>query len=72
MFGRLSLSFYPFGVCDSGCGKLSVELFLVVVIPLEEVLFIIRGNRREEDVVNVFGEYNDVVGGRVRVVCHDL
>ena len=55
-FGPLSLSFYPFGVCDSRCGKLSVELFLVVVIPLEEVLFIIRGNRREEDVVNVFSE----------------
>ena len=71
-FGRLLLSFYPFGVCDSGCGKLSVELFLVVVIPLEEVLFIVRGNRREEDVVNVFGEYNDVVGGRVGVVCHYL
>ena len=71
-FGRLSLSFYPFGVCDSGCGKLSVELFPVVVIPLEEVLSIIRGNRREEDVVNVFGEYDDVVVRGVWVFGHYL
>ena len=71
-FGLLLLSFYLFGVCDSCCGKLLLELFLVVVIPLEEVLFIIRGNRREEDVMNVFGEYNDVVVGRVGFVCHDL
>ena len=55
-FGRLSLSFGPFGVCDSCFGKLLVELFFVVVVPLEEVLFIVRGNRREEDVVDVFGE----------------
>ena len=71
-FGCLLLSFDPFGVSDIGCGELLVEVFPVVVIPLEEVLFIIKGNRREEDVMNVFGEYNDVVGRRVGVVCHYL
>ena len=43
-----------------------------MVIPLEEVLFIVRGDRREEDVMNVFGEYNDIVGGRVGVIGYDL
>ena len=55
-FGRLSLSFGPFGVCDSCFCKLPVKLFLVVIVPLEEIVFIVRGNRREENVVDVFGE----------------
>ena len=66
---------FPFvaaGVCVVCSGKLALKLFLVIVVPLKEILFIVRGNRREKDVVNVCGEYNDVVGGRVGVVCHDL
>ena len=71
-FGRLSLSFNPFGVCDRGCGKLLVEVIPIVVILLEEVLFIVRGDRREENVVDVFGEYDDIVVRRVWVVGHYL
>ena len=55
-FDRLSLPFDPFGVCDCCFCKLPVKLFLVVIVPLEEIVFIVRGNRREENVVDVFGE----------------
>ena len=66
------MSFNPFGVCDRGCGKLLVDVIPVVVIPLEEVLFIVRGDRRVEDVMDVFGEYDDIVVRRVWVVGHYL
>ena len=72
LFGSLSLVFNPFGVCDLGRDELLFEVFLVVVIPLEEVLFVVRGDRREEDVMDVFGEYDDIVVRRVWVVGHYL
>ena len=55
-FGRLLLPFDPFGVCDCCFCKLPVKLFLVVIVPLEVIVFVIGGNCREEYVVNVFGE----------------
>ena len=64
--------FNPFGVCDRGRGELLLEVVPIVVIPLEEVLFIVRGDRREEDVMDVFGEYDDVVVRGVWVVGHYL
>ena len=53
LFGSLLLVFNPFGVCDLGRDELLFEVFLVVVIPLKEVLFIVRGDRREENVMDV-------------------
>ena len=45
MFDRLALAFVAAGVGVMCLVELSLELFLIVVIPLEEVLFIIGGNR---------------------------
>ena len=44
-FDRLALTFYASGVGGICLVELSLKLFLIVVIPLEEVLFIVRGNR---------------------------
>ena len=55
-FGRLLLSFDPVGVSDCCFCKLPVKLFLVVIVPLEKIVFIVGGNCREEYIVDVFGE----------------
>ena len=49
-----------------------MEVVPIVVIPLEEVLFIVRGDCREEDVMDVFGEYDYVVVWGVWIVSHYL
>ena len=72
LFGSLSLVFSPFGVCDLGRDELLFEVFLVVVIPLKEVLFIVRGDRREENVMYVFGENDYIVVWCVCVISYYL
>ena len=45
MVDRLALTFFASGVVVMCLVELSLELLLIVAIPLEEVLFIIGGNR---------------------------
>ena len=67
MFECLLLVFIAAGVGVMCLFELSLELFLIVVILLEEVLFIIGGNCCQEDVVDVLGKDDDIVGGEVGV-----
>ena len=72
LLGSLSLVFNPFGICDLGRDELLFEVFLVVVIPLKEVLFIVRGDRREENVMDVFGKNDYIVVWDVCIISHYL
>ena len=63
MFKGLLLVFVTADVSVMCLFELSLELFLIVVILLEEVLFIIGGNHCQEDVVDALGKDDDIVSG---------
>ena len=63
MFECLSLVFFAAGVGVMCRFELSLELLPIVVVPLEEVLFVIGGNRGQEDVMDVLGKDDYIVGG---------
>ena len=44
MFNRPALECFAAGVGVMGSVELSLELLLIIVIPLKEILFIIRGD----------------------------
>ena len=72
MFKCLPLVFFASGVGGLCRFKLSLEWLFVVVVPLEEVLYIIGGNCCQKDVVDVLGEDDDIVGGEVGVGMYHL